>query len=37
MDKSMTANNATAEVFLTAFKSLPRKQRSVIFEKMLQE
>ena len=33
----MTAIDATSEVFLLAFKTLPKKQRTAVFEKILEE
>jgi hypothetical protein len=31
----MTSTQATAEVFWTAFRALPKKERKAIFEKLL--
>ncbi|HET54889.1 MAG TPA: hypothetical protein ENN33_06695 [Ignavibacteria bacterium] len=31
----MTATNATAEIFWTAFRAMPKKQRNAIIDKLL--
>ena len=33
----MTTTEATSEVFLTAFRALPKKEREAVIEKMLRE
>jgi len=33
----MTVPNATAEVFWTAFRALPRKEREAVVEKLIQD
>lgn len=36
-DKVMTATEAIAEVFWTAFRSLPKKEREAVIEKLLRD
>lgn len=31
----ITATNATAEIFLTAFKAMPKKERHAVIDKLL--
>ena len=33
----MTASTATAEIFWTAFRALPKKQRNAVVERLLQD
>jgi len=33
----MTTTEATSEVFLTAFRALPKKEREAVMEKMLKD